>query len=125
MKEQKLIFDARVVTSGYVIARFANDDTRMYMNKNDPCDYLSEYSNWEPIEEAKIFPNEATLAQALETENQKAGAAVCIPIFMQTTITTVDTKSFDEHLLQRKIAKALAKLDDEDLVVLGLQGKPE
>lgn len=121
-------FDKRVVESGYVIAIINNDDSLPYMGKNDPCLYLSDATNekWGDFYSAKIFPNEASLAQKLERVNLDTDDDVHpMPIFWETTITSVDSESFGEHIRQTKIAKALAKLNEEDMVLLGLMGENE
>lgn len=114
----------RAIASGYVIASFSKDIGTW----DDPCTYISQPNDpsvWSDFSVAKIFPNEATLAIALEKSILQEAGMNPQPMYWETTITTVDTDSLEEHIKQARRQKALAKLNNEDLVALGLIGVEE
>ncbi len=114
----------RVIASGYVIASFSKDIGA----DEDPCTYISQPtcpSTWGDFGTAKIFPNEATLAIAMEQCLVELRGMNPQPMYWEKTITTVDTDSLNAHIKQARRQKALAKLNDDDLVALGLMGAEE
>ncbi len=114
----------RTIASGYVIASFSKDIGTW----TDPCTYISQPndpSTWSDFSNAKIFTNEAVLAIALEKCILEQGGMNPQPMYWETTITTVDSDSLAVHIKQARRQKALAKLNDEDLVALDLMGVEE
>jgi hypothetical protein len=119
--------DKRCINSGYVIAADPNDDSRMYSSK-DPCAYYNSSLGWVDFPRAEVCNSEILCARLLDAaqvgidnETTRMGYKP-FAVYAETVISTVNTETFDAYLLQRKREKAMAKLTDEDLIVLGLVG---
>lgn len=121
----KKAFNNQVIKSGYVIAVY---DKTISSKLTDPCRYFSNEGTWDLFKNARIYPNEATLARGIIEADKSVEFFEHdgpYPIYWQTTIDSVDDETYEQQLLQRKREIAMAKLDDDDMVVLGLMGGPE
>ena len=117
----------RCIDSGYVVAADANDDTRIY-TKKDPFVYYSQPDDkWGNLSVTTVASDEKALAALLEKANEspetKKYGYVPFPVYVETLITSVDSESFNTCRLEIKRQKALDKLSEEDIAVLGLDGK--
>ncbi len=118
----KETFTNRVIKSGYVIAVY---DKTVSSKPTDPFKYFSNEGTWDFFKNAKIYPNEAVLSQGIIEAKQSVEFFEHdgpYPIYWQTTIDPVNEETFKQHLLQRKREIAMAKLDEDDMVALGLMG---
>lgn len=117
------------IAGHYAIATDSLDDSAVYSPDGDCCLYFNVDDGWGNFANASFFCNEVLLAIALEAaakdDYTKNRGFVAFPIYVETLISTVNTDSFNECVLRRKRSRALAKLEDEDLVVLGLMGEGE
>ncbi len=116
----------RVIQSGYFVAIINLSDDMGY-NKESPFLYYIE-GEWTEMEYAEMYSNETYLSKAL-VESQKSNLVSPdnqpFPVYWKSTINSVNTDSLDAHIRQRRRERALAKLNDEDLIALDLMGDGE
>lgn len=121
-----LKFTKKPINGSYVIAADTLDDTSPYSGNGDCFVYFNPMHGWGNISVAETYNNETLLAQALEKaiedENTIEQGYTPFPVYLETVITTVNTESFKDYTLQLKRSRAMSKLTDEDMVVLGLAG---
>ncbi len=121
-----LKFTQKPIKGNYVIAADSLDDTAPYTGDGDSFVYFNPFGGWDNLSKAEVYYSEMLLAQALEKATDakitKELKYTPFPVYVESVITTVNTDSFKEHTMQLKRARALAKLTDEDMVALGLQG---
>lgn len=118
--------DKRCIESGYVVAADANDDSRMHSGVDDPCLYFADGEWVDGFNMAKMVFNEILLAQLLEEarqceDNKKYGYKP-FPVLIETVVSTVNSEKFDDCILQLKRQRAMDKLNNEDMIALGLMG---
>ncbi|MBE9532557.1 MAG: hypothetical protein IMF04_00400 [Proteobacteria bacterium] len=118
--------DKRRIESGYAVATDANDDSRIYTGVDDPCLYYADGEWVDGFNMAKIVSSESLLAELLESaeacgDTGKFGYTP-FPVYIETTVSTIMTDKLDDCILQLKRQRAMDKLNDEDMIALGLMG---
>jgi hypothetical protein len=119
-------FDRRCIDSGYVIASDAMDDSLPYNGIDDPCVYFNDTDgSWTNRDGATAVRSEEKLATLLEkakaAKSTKKMGYDPLPVFVEVLITSVKSTSFDSYVKENKRKKALAKLSDDDIEILGLE----
>lgn len=129
MMAVNMIIDKKIIVSGFAVAADSGnglDDA--YSGDGGDCFvyYNSQTGKWGNIDSAEITNNEYQLVKMLEysTINSKSGYKP-FPITITTTISSLNSEKFDGYLTQLKRERALKKLTEEDMVVLGLMGEKE
>jgi hypothetical protein len=118
--------DKRCVESGYAVATDANDDSRMYSGVDDPCYYYADGEWVSGFNMAKMVSSERLLAELLESakacDDTKKNGYTPFPVYIETTVSTIKTDKLDDCILQLKRQRAMDKLNNEDMIALGLMG---
>ncbi len=124
-------FDEKIIVHGFAIAADTNEGLAGAYSGNG--DYFVYYDSqggaWGDIHSAQITNNEYQLVKILEDaeRNSKQSETAVrgykpFPIIITTTIESLNSQKFDDYVIQLKREQALKKLNDEDMVVLGLKG---
>jgi len=126
--------DEKIVVHGFAIAADTNEGLAAAYSGNGDCFvyYDSQSGTWGDIHSAQITNNEYQLVKMLDDagRNSKQSETVIngyepFPIVITTTIKSLVSEKFNGYLIQLKRERALKKLTEEDMVILGLMGAKE
>jgi len=115
----------RRVCWGYVVAAYANDDTRIFSGQDAYVYFNHGKQAWFDFDEATVVNHETALVNLIEEANDspdtKRFKYLPEPYLAETFISDVSSETLENHILERKKKRALAKLTEEDMRVLGLK----